>query len=112
MILSGHQWTETEDLIIREPQTVLIRTTLPGGARREKPEPKDTHRISVLFQNINGLHAQGQNLHKLKANNRLSDKESPDLQVYIETGVNSSKKAIPPTDSLVIDVENPIPKGC
>ena len=37
------------------------------------------NKIKILFQNMNGLHAQGQNLHKLKENNRISEKLNTDL---------------------------------
>lgn len=61
-----------------------------------------------MFQNINGLQANGQNMHKLKENHRIFAKERPDLQVYIETGINGSKDAILHSDKLAVAAENKI----
>ena len=63
-----------------------------------------------MFQNINGLPASGQNMHKLKENHWMFEKERPDLLVYIETGINASKEAILHSDKLAVAAENKIQK--
>ena len=50
-------------------------------------------------------------MHKLKENNRVFQKEQPDLQVYIETGINSQKEAVLHSDQLSIAAENKIQNG-
>ena len=61
-----------------------------------------------MFQNINGLHSNGQNMHKLKENSRIFRQEKPDIQVYLETGINTYKDAVIHDNLLTIDVENKI----
>ena len=45
-------------------------------------------------------------MHKLRENSRLFKQEKPDLQVYLETGINDRKEAVLHDDSLRIATEN------
>ncbi len=47
-------------------------------------------------------------MHKLKENNRLFQKEKPDLSIYVETGINDHKDAMIHDDELTIAQENKI----
>lgn len=49
-------------------------------------------------------------MHKLKDYNNLTTKHNIDAVINIESGLNSSKKAIAPNDNLIVDVENKILK--
>ena len=44
-------------------------------------------------------------MHKLKENSRLFRQEKPDLQVYLETGINTYKDAVIHDKLLTINVE-------